>query len=695
MKNKYFLLTLVLASTAIMATSCQKEEGTVTLGAEIQRPTNGKVYINDHTPCWHNGDEVYINNAAYAVIAATGSSAQIEQVTRHDTYRAIFPAGIVASGSNISNSASVPVTLPAVQQYQMVGDHQRVDVPMGAYLTSGSTLHFYNLCSIVRVMVSNTRNTNIAVRSITLTASQARLSGNGTATVSGQSSDCITMSSSANHSVSLTMPEGEPVSIGALESKSFDIVVPGFTTDDVTITVFTTEGIAQTVKNNVGLTNNTITTATCSLSQFTDYPPAAFLIDGPTFNARIPSTATSVAFEYNTLNSSNTLLSTLDSPTPIYGYLEGTTWKVCTLADTIYAHTNCSTMFASRSLTHIDFGERFNTSRVTNMRSMFSGCGATCLNLSSFNTENVTNMSGMFYGCYAMSLDLSSFNNENVTNMSYMFSYCRATSLNLSSFNTENVTNMSSMFSVCHATSLNLSSFNTENVTNMSSMFSECYNLTSLNLSNFNTENVTTMSWMFSGCSSLTSLNLSSFNTENVTSMSGMFSGCSSLTSLNLSSFNTSLVRSMSGMFSGCSSLTSLDVSNFNTSNVTDMGGYYQPDLDTFSGGMFCHCSSLINLDLSNFNTSRVINMQYMFYDCSSLTGLDLSNFDMSHVEYVEGGQGGLYNGKGEMCYNLSITSGACTITCPQAVEDAINDYYVTRLPTSGVTFTWVRPTSK
>ena len=643
MKNKYFLLTLLLAATAIMATGCQKEEGTVTLGAEIQKPTNGKVYINDHTPCWHNGDEVYINNAAYAVIAATGSSAQIEEVARHDTYRAIFPASIVTSGSNISSSSSIPVTLPASQTYQMVGDHKRVDVPMGAYLTSGSTLHFHNLCSIVRVMVSNTRNTNIAVRGITLTASQARLSGNGTATVSGQSSDCITMSSSANHSVSLTMPEGEAVTIGALESKPFDIVVPGFTTDDVTITVFTTEGIAQTVKNNVGLTNNTITTATCSLSQFTDYPPAAFLIDGPSFRTRIPSTATSVVFEYNTLNSSNTLLSTLDSPTPIYGYLEGSTWKVCTLADTIYAHTNCSTMFARVNLTHIDFGERFNTSRVTNMSRMFSGCGDTSLNLSSFNTENVTNMSYMFSGCGATSLNLSSFNTENVTNMSYMFDGCGATSLNLSSFNTENVTNMSSMFSGCHATSLNLSNFNTENVTNMS----------------------------------------------------GMFGNCSSLTSLNLSSFNTSLVRSMSGMFSGCSSLTSLDVSNFNTSNVTDMGGYYQPDLDTFSGGMFCHCSSLINLDLSNFNTSRVINMQYMFYDCSSLTGLDLSNFDMSHVEYVEGGQGGLYNGKGEMCYNLSITSGACTITCPQAVEDAINDYYVTRLPTSGVTFTWVRPTSK
>ena len=647
MKNKYFLLTLLLAATAIMATSCQKEEGTVTLGAEIQRPTDGKVYINDHTPCWHNGDEVYINNAAYVVIAATGSSAQIEEVTRHDTYRAIFPASLVSSGSNISNSASVPVTLPAVQQYQMVGDHQRVDVPMGAYLTSGSTLHFYNLCSVVRVMVSNTRNTNIAVRGITLTATQARLSGNGTATVSGQSSDCITMSSSANHSVSLTMPEGEPVTIGALESKSFDIVVPGFTTDDVTITVFTTEGIAQTVKNNVGLTNNTITTATCSLSQFTDYPPAAFLIDGPSFRTRIPSTATSVVFEYNTLNSSNTLLSTPDSPTPIYGYLEGSTWKVCTLADTIYAHSNCSTMFASYSLTHIDFGERFNTSRVTNMSYMFHGCRATSLNLSSFNTENVTDMSFMF-GTYASFLEPTE--------------YSSLTSLNLSNFNTENVTNMRGMFFCCGSlVDLDLSNFNTENVTNMADMFSGCVSLTRLDLSSFNTENVTNMSRMFGG------------NSYDSPQLYGI-GGCGSLTSLDLSSFNTENVTDMDSMFYLCSSLTSLNLSSFNTENVTNMSY------------MFYYCRSLTSLNLSSFNTENVTNMERMFCDCRSLTSLNLSHFDIDMM-------GVLYP---NMCYNLSITSGACTITCPQAVEDAIlGALEYTGLPTNGVTFTWVRPTSK
>ena len=674
MKNKYFLLTLLLAATAIMATGCQKEEGTVTLGAEIQRPTNGKVYINDHTPCWHNGDEVYINNAAYAVIAATGSSAQIEEVTRHDTYRAIFPASIVASGSNISNSASVPVTLPAVQQYQMVGDHQRVDVPMGAYLTSGSTLHFYNLCSIVRVTVSNSLNQDLMLSHIMLQTEQARLSGSGTAVVNGSESSRINMATSAPHQVALNFTDDNPATVDALGTASFDIVVPEFATDNVTIHIVTTDGhFCETIKNNVGLVHNTITTVTVNVTELDTLPTyVANLIDGPAFNSRIPTSATHVIFEYGSPVSSGILLSTPDSPMRIYGNLNGTIWTVSTYASMIIADTNCFHMFYNKSnLTSITFGSSFNTENVTNMSGMFLECSSlTNLNLSNFNTENVTNMNDMFGQCRSLtSLNLSSFNTENVTNMCGMFDGdVSLTNLNLSSFNTENVMDMFGLFGYCrNLTSLNLSSFNTENVTNMGSMFEGCESLTSLNILNFNTENVTDMSNMFSGCGA-TSLDLSSFNTENVTDMSFMFSGCDA-TSLNLSSFNTENVTNMSGMFS-CRHLTSLNLSSFNTENVTYMNG------------MFEECNILTSLNLSSFNTENVTDMTRMFYNCRSLTSLNLSHFDMMGITY-----------KSEMCYNLSTTSGACTIICPLAVQTELQSG--TSLPTSGVTFTWVRPTSK
>ena len=159
-----------------------------------------------------------------------------------------------------------------------------------------------------------------------------------------------------------------------------------------------------------------------------------------------------------------------------------------------------------------------------------------------FDTSNVTDMYRMFYGCESLiSLDLSSFNTSNVTNMTQMFNYCSG------------------------LTSLNVSSFNTSNVTNMHQMFSYCTGLTSLDVSSFDTSKVTDMSCMFEYCSSLTSLDVNHFNTSKVTNMGSMFEYCQSLTSLDLSNFDTINVINMNGMFRNCSNLTSLDISNFNT----------------------------------------------------------------------------------------------------------------------------------
>ena len=124
---------------------------------------------------------------------------------------------------------------------------------------------------------------------------------------------------------------------------------------------------------------------------------------------------------------------------------------------------------------------------------------------------------------------LTNLNTSKVTTMSGMFSGCsRLTSLDLSNFKTEKVQNMSSMFSGCSSlTSLNLSNFNTENVQYMMKMFSGCQNLTSLDLSNFNTEDVKDMSYMFHGCNSLQTIYCN--NTWACSESMGMFSGCTNL----------------------------------------------------------------------------------------------------------------------------------------------------------------------
>ncbi len=188
----------------------------------------------------------------------------------------------------------------------------------------------------------------------------------------------------------------------------------------------------------------------------------------------------------------------------------------------VYANPDASYLFANFNFTSMDLSH-LDTSYVTNMKGMFSYCGAegmTSLDLSSFDTSKVTDMSSMFQG-----------------NTKYV-------SLNISSFNTANVTNMQSMFQGMYAlTTLNLSNFNTSKVTNMASMFYSCGQLTNLDISSFNTAKVTTFEKMFYGCSRLTNLNVVDFNTGSATNMTQMFQNCNSIKELTLGSGWTNILE--------------------------------------------------------------------------------------------------------------------------------------------------------
>ncbi len=92
----------------------------------------------------------------------------------------------------------------------------------------------------------------------------------------------------------------------------------------------------------------------------------------------------------------------------------------------------------------------WNTSKVTNMRGMFSQCGGNIIFGKNFDTSNVTDMSHMFERCDFDTIDLSSFNTYNVRDMSNMFSDTKVKYLDLSSFDTYNVEDMREMFYLTH-----------------------------------------------------------------------------------------------------------------------------------------------------------------------------------------------------------------------------------------------------
>ncbi len=686
--KKNNILCILLASLALM-TSCKKDVDFVDFDAVIDHPS--KVYIDGNRfPCWNEGDEVKINGTAYGLENIDGSSAHISHVATSNDYYAIYPTSI-AQGTV---TTSTTVTLPEVQKYKTFGSNhqQRVEIPMGAYTANNSnrrnSLQFKNLCSVVRVKITNNNNAtatngtaayyanNIAnnremqILKITVEAQSTLLSGTGTATIEGDGeSDHIAITSGKNR-VSLrcsnsatpmkTLQVGEPA--------EFDIVLPEFgsagagekvTGDIITITVKTATGMKSfTTQNPVYLGHNSIVRNEISVTSLDPLP--AELKEGSQFNSLIRnnftvSAITKIQFVCNDNTATGTELQSTHSGSKIYGNMSGNTLVVSTPAPIMYANSSCVNMFTSlTSLQEIEFGDNFNTENVTSIYGMFQSSGITNLedlDLEHFNTDGVTNMGNLFYGCSQLGTG-----NQTITFPS--------------TFNTEHVTMMDHMFYDCSSmTSLSFpENFNTASVWNMQAMFSGCSSLTSLNLSTFNTANVTTMFDMFAACTNLATINCGSgdnvidLNTSSVTTMEGMFRNCRHLTSLSFGrNFNTSSVTTMKNMFYWCAILGSLNVSLFNTSSVQNMDG------------MFRNCEELFDLDLSSFDTRSVTNMDNMFLSCKKMGKtidgvhgiLDLSNFTIGSTTSIT-----------NMCHLLADGRGSgyyCPIVCSSDVENSMS----------------------
>lgn len=299
----------------------------------------------------------------------------------------------------------------------------------------------------------------------------------------------------------------------------------------------------------------------------------------------------------------------------------------------MYAPEDSSEMFKldnmgytdKSKLTVLDGLSNLDTSRVTNMNSMFYNCEAVkTLDVSGFNTSNVTDMGYMFRDCNTVTaLDVSKFNTSSVTDMHAMFLSCRAvTMLDVSQFDTAKVTDMSSMFADCAVTTIDLSKFNTSKVTSMERMFENCTKLTTLDVSAFNTSNVTTMNAMFDGCKVLSSLDLSTFNTGKVRDMTSMFQWCNNLQTLNVSNFDTSLVNSFMAMFNWCENLRELDLSSFKVSK----------DL-SFIQNMFWGCRKLQTIYVNEAFDLTKIRGSKVFEDCRKLVGGNGTTYDINKID--------------------------------------------------------------
>ena len=244
------------------------------------------------------------------------------------------------------------------------------------------------------------------------------------------------------------------------------------------------------------------------------------------------------------------------------------------------------------------------------------------IDLAGFDTSNVTNMRSMFMGCSSLkTIDLSSINTSKVTDMSWMFNGCKSlTTISLSGLNMSNVTTMGFMFEDCESLkTANLSGLNTLKLTNMRELFYCCRSLEQVNLSGLKTSNVTDMSYMFGGCESLKTLDLKGLNTSKVTEMSLMFEECLNLTRLDLSGFKAENVKYADRMFRGCSKLKYLDLYGLD---------FTKADTEF----MFKGCNALdILITPAKVNKDNIV-LPHAMYDRSGKKYTELSNSTRNKV---------------------------------------------------------------
>ncbi len=314
-------------------------------------------------------------------------------------------------------------------------------------------------------------------------------------------------------------------------------------------------------------------------------------------------------------------------------------------------------------------GDSLDTSEVTNMIAVFSGCSnlIDISSLSNWNTKNVintgsmfggarklenitpvinfdmaslTNMGGMFYNCNSL-IDITPLRNwdvSNVTTMNDLFSGTRIDNLMpLSNWNLENATRISDMLRGTLISDLTpIANWDTSNVTNMSNIFNGT-SITDISpIKNWNISKATYIGGMFANCTNLTDIGpLASWDVSKVTDIENILKNTSVSDITPIANWDVSHVLYMGGMFAGCTNLSDISpISDWNVSSVISMSN----SGDGINGGMFANCSNISNImPLVKWDVSKVTNMAGMFYNTTISNISSLSNWNVQNVTDMSG----------------------------------------------------------
>lgn len=207
----------------------------------------------------------------------------------------------------------------------------------------------------------------------------------------------------------------------------------------------------------------------------------------------------------------------------IHGYLDNTTIRIVVRDwfDYLKYKDNeyCETKYMQMVFRYGKI-EDWNTSKVTNMRGLFSQFSHFPNVISGWDVSSVQDMSYMFEGS-KFNQDLSNWDVSNVENMHSMFEGATEFNQDLSNWNVKSVQDMGSMFKGALVFNGNIGNWNVSSVTNMAEMFRYATHFNQ-DISRWNVVSVLDMSYMFY-CAHDFDWNIKDWNVEHVQCMKCMF----------------------------------------------------------------------------------------------------------------------------------------------------------------------------
>ncbi|KAH8053581.1 hypothetical protein JL722_9426 [Aureococcus anophagefferens] len=282
---------------------------------------------------------------------------------------------------------------------------------------------------------------------------------------------------------------------------------------------------------------------------------------------------------------------------------------------------------------------RWDTSRVTDMATLFQETASFDEPIGGWDTSKVTDMSFTFDAAAAFDQDIGAWDVSSVTDMYETFDGATIFNQDIGGWDTSKLTDMGFTFGETAAFDQDISAWDVSSVT---SMYAAFYGAAAFNtpIGGWEVSQVTNMVSTFQGAAAFDA-DIGNWDVSKVPDMSYLFSGAAAFDA-DIGNWDVSQVTSMYTMFWDAATFNQ-DIGEWDVSRVTDMyetfynatafnaaiGGWDVSQVSTMRG-MF-YDAVAFNALIGDWHVSKVTNMREMFFNAAAFDA-DIGDWDTSAV---------------------------------------------------------------